>query len=530
MISRYKILKSRKQVMQLIRACKRTKYACFDFETSGEPLYSSGFYPTIISVSFQVGSSLIIPLNHFDSPFRDKTLGGNGEWLDILKLFGRKVIENKNITKVAWNWKFDNQIMMKYGIYHKGRAIDGMLAKYLLDEERPMGLKEMVDRYLPEMSGYEDYEGSKLPWDKKPLMGLSKYGGKDTDATLRLSLFFEKKLIDLGFYSLYRNLIMMASKVLQDAEKGGMKLDIEFNNQLIEKYSKLIKEAEDKLMSIPKVAKFSKKLIKQRKQDFIESVEAEIMEIRAESKREKDIRKLNAIEKKIASRQDKIIRVSTNQPQTKAEKAIFEPINLGSQQQMSSLLYLSPFGFKFPIIKYTKDKYNKDTTNPSTAEETIIELIKYDKHGFIKQLLELRKLVTINSTFVLGIREKLGADGKIHPTFNIHGTVTGRMCIASNSLIHTSRGLLRIGDIIPKQPGIIELQEVYMALTHNKQYQKITHAINKGEEEMFKVTLDNGKSIQCTKSHMFLTDRGWMKLKDITNENIICWSDDNNKY
>jgi hypothetical protein len=283
-------------------------------------------------------------------------------------------------------------------------------------------------------------------------------------------------------------------------------------------------------MSIPKVAKFSKKLIKQRKQDFIESVEAEIMEIRAESKREKDIRKLNAIEKKIASRQDKIIRVSTNQPQTKAEKAIFEPINLGSQQQMSSLLYLSPFGFKFPIIKYTKDKYNKDTTNPSTAEETIIELIKYDKHGFIKQLLELRKLVTINSTFVLGIREKLGADGKIHPTFNIHGTVTGRMCIASNSLIHTSRGLLRIGDIIPKQPGIIELQEVYMALTHNKQYQKITHAINKGEEEMFKVTLDNGKSIQCTKSHMFLTDRGWMKLKDITNENIICWSDDNNKY
>ncbi len=417
MVSRYKIIHNTKDLKLLIRACKATKYCCFDFETSGEPLYNEGFYPTILSVSFQAGSSIIIPLNHFESPNRDKRAGGNGKWKSILKKFGRSVIENPDITKVAWNWKFDNQIMSMFNIHHRGRAIDGMLAKYLLDEEKPSGLKEMVNRYLPGISGYEDYEGSKLPWDKKPLIGLSEYAGKDTDATLRLSLFFEKKLIDLGFYSLYRNLIMMASKVLQDTEKWGMKLDIPFNDELIIKYQGLIKETEKKLMLIRKVKKFQNYEVKRRKTDLIDRLQDEIKQLKREDGKDRQIR----------SREDKIKRISLGEYITKEEKAIDEPINLNSTKQMVDLLYLSPKGFKFPIIKYTKDKYKRDTTTPSTGEETILELRQYDKYNFINTLVELRKLSTINSTFVLGIRDKLAKDGRIHPIFNIHGTVTGRL-------------------------------------------------------------------------------------------------------
>lgn len=517
-MTRYKIITTRSELKELIEACKYTRYCCFDFETSGQPLYNEGFYPTILSVSFQVGSSIIIPLQHFESPLRDE--GGDfmkSKGYKFLKEFGEEVIENPNITKVAWNLKFDNKIMDKFGIYLRGYAIDGMLAKYLLDEERPNGLKEMTDRYLPDMSGYEDYEGSKLPWDKRPLEGLSKYAAQDTDATLRLSLFFEKKLIDLGFYSLYRNLIMMASKVLQDTEMNGMKLDIPFNNQLKEKYSKLIKETEDELMSLRKVNRFYKSLVASRKEAYISKINEEIKQLRAEGKPERQI----------TTREEKVRRVNMGQPQTNDEKAIFEPLNLGSVQQMAQLLYLSPKGYQFPILVYTKDKYNKPTKNPSTAEDTLDLLKKYDNDGFIEKLLSLRKLSTINSTFVLGIGDKVGIDGKIHPTFNIHGTVTGRMCIASDSLIHTSSGLLRIGDIIPEHPGVIELKENYEALTHSGEYHRITHAINKGSEEMFKVTLENGNTIECTQSHKLLTNKGWMRLKDITDEDIVCWSSDN---
>lgn len=416
MVSRFHILRSFKELKEVVRSCKATKYACFDFETNAKSIYDKDFYPTILAISFQVGSAYILPLAHFESKFKD-----NNKWLKMLTYFGKHVIEDKSITKIAWNWKFDNQIMVKYGIHHRGRALDGMLAKYLLDEERPMGLKDMVRRYLPQFSNYEDYEGSKLAWDKKPLLGLSEYGGKDTDCTFRLTLFFEKKLIDLGFYSLYRNLIMMASRVLEDAERGGMELDIKLNNELNEKYTKLIEECQIKLRNIPQVKRFEKALIRERKEKYIEKLEDEVDNLKIELRDEGDQKKRNSILKKIEGREDKVARVTWGEFKTNDEKKIIEPINFGSVPIMGALLYTHKKGFKFPIGNYT------DKGNPSTAEEDILKLRDNDKHGFIDALLDLRGNQTIYSTFVVGIGEKVGADGRIHPHFNIHGTVTGRL-------------------------------------------------------------------------------------------------------
>lgn len=56
----------------------------------------------------------------------------------MLKKFGEEVIENYDIVKVAWNWKFDDQINQKYKIFYRGTCLDGMLAKYVLNEENPM--------------------------------------------------------------------------------------------------------------------------------------------------------------------------------------------------------------------------------------------------------------------------------------------------------------------------------------------------------------------------------------------------------
>ena len=65
------------------------------------------------------------------------------------------MVENPNITKVGWNLKFDLQIFELYGIYVRGTVLDGMLMKYLLNEEKPNDLKSMVRRYLPEHGDYE---------------------------------------------------------------------------------------------------------------------------------------------------------------------------------------------------------------------------------------------------------------------------------------------------------------------------------------------------------------------------------------
>lgn len=412
MFTRYKIIRSFKELKQLVEACLHTGYASVDFETNAEGIYKDTFKPTILSVSFQVGSGCSIPLQHFDESVKEIP------WLKWLQYFGRRVVENPNIVKVAQNFKFDNQIFVKYGIYVRGTVIDTMLAKYLLNEEKPHGLKPMVAKYLPEFADYEKYDKFEtIPWDKKPLEPLARYGCMDTDFTLRLALFLEKKLIDKGFYNLYRNLIMPASKVLQDAETNGLPIDLSFNDFLQDKYSKLIQETNDKLRSVRQIKRYQKYSLEQRKKDYIDKLTQEIEELSGDPKKAKSIK----------NREEKISRVLAGEYKTNDEKKLIEPINLNSTKQMVDLLYLSPKGFKFPVIEYTKDKKNKPTSNPSTSEDTLLKILDQDKSGFIKALLDLRGLDKMNSTYIVGLRELVQSDNKVHPTFLISGTTSGRL-------------------------------------------------------------------------------------------------------
>lgn len=420
--TKYLILTEESQIDKLIQCCKQTGYACFDFEATGNRIYNKNFYPTILGVSYEPGSSAIIPLGHFDSPFRRK-----GMWKKMLLKFGKAVIEDPNIVKIGWNIKFDNQIMIKYGIKPKGRMICGMLAKYLLDEVRPHDLKNAVRRFLPQYGDYEeDYEGCKLPWAERPLKGLSQYCAIDTDMTFRLSLFLENKLIQLKMYKLYRNLIMPASKVLTDAEIIGQGLDSEFHETLKTKYTKLIEEGEVKARSHKKVRRFEKELIEERIDKYISKIREEIEELNLNIKDSNDERKSNSWKKSIKTREEKISRILVRQFNSKNELKLVEPINMGSTQQMTQLLFSSPKGFKFEVVKYTK-KDKQDTDNPSSAEDVLLELQKIDKTGFIDVLLELRGLKQINNMFIKGFTNLVQDDGRLHPKYHVQGTVTGRL-------------------------------------------------------------------------------------------------------
>lgn len=421
--TKYHILENEQQLDMLIDACKKTGYASVDFETTGNRIYNNDFYPTILGVCFEPGRAGVIPLGHFDSKFKKS-------WKTKLQKFGEEVIANENIVKVAWNAKFDMQVFHKYGIFHKGRLFDGMLAKYVLDEAKPNDLKSMVRRFLPKFGDYEeDYEGCNLPWDQKPLLGLSQYCAIDTDMCLRLFLFFEKKMMDKEFYHLFRNLIMPASNLLTKVETRGQRLDKEWHGKLMEEYPRRILEAETKVRALKKVKRFEKSLIQQRLDKAISKIEEEIRESKKVIKTSDDSRKIASAERSIKNREEKIARLMAGEFNTKSEKAIIEPINFGSASQMTQLLFTDPKGFKFPVVKYTqKDK--RDTDNPSSSEAVLLELQKTDKTGFIDTLLELRGLKQINNMFVKGFANLVQDDGRLHPKFNIHGTRTGRLSSA----------------------------------------------------------------------------------------------------
>lgn len=417
MESRYAIIKSFSQVKKLVKACLKTGIASIDYETNAEGIYNKTFRPTILSVTFQVGSGVSIPLCHheYDNP----------HWKKWLLYFGRKVVENPKVTKVGWNLKFDLQIFELYGIYVRGTVLDGMLMKYLLNEERPNDLKSMVRRYLPEHGDYEKADKfDKIPWDKKPLEQLCKYGCQDTDYTLRLSMFFENKLIEIGMYPLLRHLIMPASRVLQHAEKTGLYLDRKFNQELLESYKPKIDQATSCCLNLPRVKRFSRWLIQERISKYISSIERELEDL--DYSDPKDARK-------IASKEQKISNIRAGVFTTKKELELTRDINLGSPVDLPMLLY-SEKGFKFPIIKYTKDKTtNRDTDKPSTDEDTLVELRLSIKNPespkaiFLDNLLKLRGLKKMYTTYIEGWHDKVQDDSKLHGRFLIHGTTSGRL-------------------------------------------------------------------------------------------------------
>lgn len=455
MESRYDIIKSFSQVKRLVKACLKTGIASVDFETNAEGIYNKTFKPTILSITFQVGSGVSIPLCHHEYE--------NPHWKRWLKYFGRKVVENPNVTKVGWNLKFDLQIFELYGIYVRGTVLDGMLMKYLLNEEKPNDLKSMVRRYLPEHGDYEKAEKfDKIPWDKKPLEPLCKYGCQDTDYTLRLAMFFESKLIEIGMYPLFRHLIMPASRVLQHAEKTGLYLDRKFNQELLESYKPKIEQATSNCLNLPRVKKFSRWLVQERISKYLASIESELENLDYNSP--KDARK-------IASREKKISNIRAGVFTTKKELELTREVNLGSTIDLPLLLY-SEKGFKFPIIKYTKDKKtNRDTDKPSTDEDTLVELrltVKNPENPkaiFLDNLLKLRGLKKMYTTYIEGWHDKVQDDDRIHGQFKIIGTTSGRLSSSEPNLQQIPKTSV---DANIKKQLVAPNGKLYMALDYSQ--------------------------------------------------------------
>lgn len=416
METRYTIIKNKRELKKLIACCKATGYACCDYETNAEPIYNKGFKPTILSVSWMPGFGASIPLDHFET--KGYTSPG-WNWKKMLRKFGEEIIENPEVVKVAWNYKFDDQIFQKYNIYYRGVCLDGMLAKYLLNEEKPNDLKSMVRRYLPEYGDYEKQDKfDKIPWDKKEMEPLCHYGCQDTDYTLRLMLFFEKKLIDLGLYNTYRNLIMTASRVLTSVEKNGLYVDRAFNQELLDSYLPKIEAAKEAIYNLPKVKKFTKLYNQSKIEKYIAKLEEEIENL--------DPR---VDKRKIQSREQKIANIRARVFTTKKELELIRPVSLGSSVDLPQLMY-SEEGFNFEVIK------KNDSGKPSTDEETLTNLRltvkKPDspKAVFLDSLLELRGLEKMYKTYIEGWHEKTQDDDRLHGRFLIHGTTSGRLSSA----------------------------------------------------------------------------------------------------
>lgn len=177
-------------------------------------------------------------------------------------------------------------------------------------------------------------------------------------------------------------------------------------------------------------------------------------------------------------------------------------------KQLIDFLYYNRYGLKLPIIKYTEDKKTKKpTNNPATSEDVLLELREKDETGFIDTLLKYREMTKLYSTYIVGIRDVLNPDNTLHGSFLIHGCVT-----EDTVLVGKERDIV-IGDIAPKEVGVKDVvkDNIYV-LTHAGTWEQVTHTINKGVLDTYRVTTDRGDVLECTKYHKLLTPRGFKPI------------------
>src|SRR5690606_6029456 len=67
-----------------------------------------------------------------------------------------------------------------------------------------------------------------------------------------------------------------------------------------------------------------------------------------------------------------------------------------------------------------------DKGEPSTNSDSIAYMLNQSPE-FLGLLLEYRKVAHLHSNFVESFKDLVDPNGIIHPSYNIHGTVTGRL-------------------------------------------------------------------------------------------------------
>ncbi len=113
-------------------------------------------------------------------------------------------------------------------------------------------------------------------------------------------------------------------------------------------------------------------------------------------------------------------------------KIIGREINLQSNPQMQKLLFEE---LKLPPLRKSKTGY-------STDEETLLSL--KGKHEVVDSILAFRAVATIYATYVIGIKEKLDKEDKIHANYLLFGTTSGRFsCEEPNMQNLPTEGYIR---------------------------------------------------------------------------------------
>lgn len=324
----------------------------------------------------------------------------NGDVLYDCKTLLNFFFSRKDLIFIAHNGKFDSAFLRSIGINLRV-DFDTMLAHYALDERTGThGLKTLAKNYL----GMFDYEGEYITkhlkkksdlYSKVPLEDLALYCAWDNCITLTLAKLFKAELIEKELYNIpFMSLIMPSHHALLEAEYNG----IPINKEHLLRWQKIIQTYLKDLKSI--MVHTAEHLIEQSKQN--NKYYNLLYKVR---------KSIDAKDRTYSSTVEKLL----------LNKTKFNP---NSVSMVAFLLY-DVIGI--PVISEYGIKPR------STSKQAIIRLIeKYPKVAdvpFIQYLQMNRRVTKIYNSYIVTLLDNIDINGYVHPTFNIHGTVMGRLSV-----------------------------------------------------------------------------------------------------
>lgn len=379
---------------EIDRLNNEAEWLSFDLETTGKSAFADGAKIVCISLTDKPRTGSVIPLYHHESPLVGAERGC------VVKAL-RGLLENPSIKKCAHNGKFDIEWLYYWlNIDVKNFCFDTMLAHYLAvsEEQGTQGLKGLAWEFT-DMGGYDnalDEFRSTLPeeirynYDNIPWSILSDYAVADVDCCLRLKDIF-LPLIEENekWVTLMNDFLMPGSYAIRDVEGAGMLMDENTIKKYSKTYSDELKRIKDRLTSYPEVL--------------------EIERDRMEKWQEREA--IKKIPKKDRTKEEQ--RKFTEYGKSMYKDPTF---NWNSTPQLRELLFDK-------LHLHTDEKTDKGEM--STNETALIEMST--QHEIPLLMMELRKIDTLNNMFIKKLPDMRDSNGLVHPSFNLSGTVTGRM-------------------------------------------------------------------------------------------------------
>lgn len=359
------------RLKSLIKILQQSELLSYDIETTGaNPWDLDGAIVSLAGTCVIPGRKdpivWALPLYHPQSPWELK-------WQKVLRILAPHL---EQVPKqVAHNGKFDAKWLRYFGVRAKV-TFDTMLAAHLLDENRQKGLKPQAASRL----GVPPWGIDTRNLLAEPLPKVLKYNALDTFYTYHIYLQLRQELIDQPrLRRIFQRLMMPANEILIDSELQGVWVD----RELLATNTKIGFDTRDEL-------------------------DRKLMEWVPMGPGHEDCEECGVTHE-----------VAGDWPTNAKGKPVEVNFNASNFARWWLFDYL-----ELPILARGKEKDDGSPGAPSMAEDIMLEL--KGEHPAVELMLERARWQKICSAFLSAYDELLTEDDRIHTTFKLTGTVTGR--------------------------------------------------------------------------------------------------------